>query len=1403
MAMTQQEVIKKFMASLDKTSQMGISAVDEAIKACSKFSSAEEVIKKMLKDCKNAKSADDFLKTYCGINLDNDDTGAIIGKDAGGPVVKTAESIVPESKALDTSFTGNSFTVGYLTVKLGDNKNFSDLNDKEKSYWQALKSYWIENALNLIKESYGNNFSVQSSSKVKVLTVTFTNELNNVAAAVTPSFAGSDYLRKTTIGLNLDINQYFYNAVNANDKDGKPNGLGILYNAGYLDRNIAHELTHAIMHINIDYCNLLPRTILEGMAELTHGIDDTRKSDLKELAGSDSKLEQALEAMLNYTTANIENVKNPTYSGGYMFLRYLARQVADIFPIYNTASNTLISGSNEADYIVNNGGEYVTINGGAGNDTVLTSLISGGGTSNYASINAGDGNDIIYTNFNYYVTTNGGNGNDTITDSAGYKNYHNGGAGNDIISVSSNFNDNSINGGSGNDTIYAGSGSYTFIYESVGGNDVIYGVKNNDTIKIIGGTPEKVTTASSNDVTLKVGSGSILVKNAKNVSFTIESETIISNVISLTGGNDTYSNSASGKTIYALAGNDSVYNDGNNVTIDAGAGNDTILNYGSNVTIQTGEGNDSVGINNKAKSIKIYGGAGNDSVNNWAANSLIDTGADNDYIFNSSVSANTTINGGAGNDRIINNGARVMIDGGNGDDYINNNNGYDTAKQVTLNGDAGNDSLYSSGVDVLINGGADNDYIHIYRNTMNGDNVYSSGSHTVNGGAGNDSVVNYSSKSKLNGDAGNDFIKNFGEKVTINAGTGNDSISLSSDSSNNLITYANGDGNDIIYGIKVTDTLQISGTSYSTTKSGSNVIVSVGSGKISVIGGANISFKIDGIPAPAPDPVPDPDPESVIFNNAKESLATAATLTADFEEGEFDAADYAKLKTITAEDSTNDLTIYGNKLANRIIAGDGNDYIHGGKGADTLTGNGGEDTFVYIYGDGNKVITDYTEGEDRIEIQNADVETVINSASIKGSDVIFKVGTGKITVKGGDGQEILFVDEDGNEYIYPNEPDPVSVIFNNAKESLATAATITADYEEEEFDAADYGKLKTITAEDVSIDLTIYGNKLANKIIAGEGNDYIHGGKGADTLTGGGGEDTFAYIYGDGNKVITDYTEGEDRIEIQNADVETVINSASIKGSDVIFKVGTGKITVKGGDGQEILFVDEDGNEYIYPNEDDNKTVIFNNAKESLATAATITADFEEEEFDAADYGKLKTITAEDVSADLTIYGNKLANKIIAGDGNDYIYGGKGTDTLTGGGGEDTFAYVKGDGNKVITDYTEGEDRIEIQGADVEDVIDSASIKGSDVIFKVGTGKITVKGGKGQEITFVNEDGDESYSNSRTLDILYDNNFMTDDTSLDSIKEITATNYSVTEIQPADYLNIAQDYKTSLAVTEK
>ena len=107
---TQQEVIKKFMKVLGGISNLDTIwtphyAVDEAFKKASEgsarsFNSMQDVMDSFLRDFDNAPSGDDFLTQYCGINLENEDSGSITGLDAGGSKVKTDASIVPENTAL-------------------------------------------------------------------------------------------------------------------------------------------------------------------------------------------------------------------------------------------------------------------------------------------------------------------------------------------------------------------------------------------------------------------------------------------------------------------------------------------------------------------------------------------------------------------------------------------------------------------------------------------------------------------------------------------------------------------------------------------------------------------------------------------------------------------------------------------------------------------------------------------------------------------------------------------------------------------------------------------------------------------------------------------------------------------------------------------------------------------------------------------------------------------------------------------------------------------------------------------------------------------------------------------------------------------------------------------------------
>ena len=291
------------MSALNTTNLSGESALDEAVQACSDFSSIQDAINQMVADCKSVNNSNTFLKNYCGIILDNDDTGAITGSDAGGDTVKTAESIVEESGSLST-YTNNSFTADGLTFQLttlnsGDydghytNLDYSSLTTAQKFIWNALYTWWAKNSLDLIIASYGDNYDF-SNATVKNIHVGFITSDDSTLASV-KYWSGNDVV----VDLDLKINMKYYSNIDTSDY----NGSSTLTNY-YLDRTLAHELTHAAMATNINYFNNLPIFIKEGIAELTHGIDDTRKTRIKNIAGGYSSLSSALDTD-NISTSNV------------------------------------------------------------------------------------------------------------------------------------------------------------------------------------------------------------------------------------------------------------------------------------------------------------------------------------------------------------------------------------------------------------------------------------------------------------------------------------------------------------------------------------------------------------------------------------------------------------------------------------------------------------------------------------------------------------------------------------------------------------------------------------------------------------------------------------------------------------------------------------------------------------------------------------------------------------------------------------------------------------------------------------------------------------------------------------------------------------------------------------------
>ena len=313
MAADAQGVMVDFMSGLNNSNLSAQEALDAAINyaSCGLFEDEEDLKAQFLNDM-----ASGDLFGVCGINLDNEDTGAITGADAGCEKVKTAESIVPEQWPAYGGSPSGSATINGLTVHWPTSYTGTEEEQKAmKAIASALDHQWLENCMNLVQESYELNF-MNPDATVREMDVELKDEGANGTLA---------YVSSSSSYLKLTVNMYYYGNLDLHDMNGKDTGNG----AGqvYLDRTIAHEMTHALMAANISHFGDLAAGhmyITEGTAELVHGIDDVRTGRIRELSNPANK--DRLSAALN------GNAGNDTYAAGYMILRYMAHKAANAEP---------------------------------------------------------------------------------------------------------------------------------------------------------------------------------------------------------------------------------------------------------------------------------------------------------------------------------------------------------------------------------------------------------------------------------------------------------------------------------------------------------------------------------------------------------------------------------------------------------------------------------------------------------------------------------------------------------------------------------------------------------------------------------------------------------------------------------------------------------------------------------------------------------------------------------------------------------------------------------------------------------------------------------------------------------------------------------------------------------------
>ena len=258
--------------------------------------------------------------------------------------------------------------------------------------------------------------------------------------------------------------------------------------------------------------------------------------------------------------------------------------------------------------------------------------------------------------------------------------------------------------------------------------------------------------------------------------------------------------------------------------------------------------------------------------------------------------------------------------------------------------------------------------------------------------------------------------------MTISAGGGNDLINLNVGSAR--INYSSGDGNDTVVGYQSNDLINIvDGSEYDTLVSGNDVIVSLDGGSMLLKNAARQTLNIVGgnlIVDGGDDTTEDTptleggDDTSESSGDAKLNKAgTTLTVKKNFK-GTLRADSFGdNVTTIKATAVKSAINIVGNALDNKIKTGKYGSTITGGGGNDTVTCGKGVDVIVYSEGDGNDVIKSFKAGD---KIQIADGE--ISDVGIKGSNVVFTIGDGSMTLKSALKKEFAIIDADGNEATY-------------------------------------------------------------------------------------------------------------------------------------------------------------------------------------------------------------------------------------------------------------------------------------------------------------------------------------------------------------------------------------------------
>jgi Ca2+-binding RTX toxin-like protein len=284
-----------------------------------------------------------------------------------------------------------------------------------------------------------------------------------------------------------------------------------------------------------------------------------------------------------------------------------------------------------------------------------------------------------------------------------------------------------------------------------------------------------------------------------------------------------------------------------------------------------------------------------------------------------------------------------------------------------------------------------------------------------------------------------------------------------------------------------------------------------------------------------------------------------------------------------------------------------------------------------------------------------------------GKDII-KAGGGNDIVKGGGGADEIDGGEGRDAVSYEDSAVGVQVSLVTGKGHYGTAEGDTLTRIEDL-----YGS---------QLDDTLIGNAKDNTLGGLDGNDVLKGGGGDDTLLGGDGDD---YMEIDGWEDFADGGDGFDTVAVKGSmGLRIDLGSGFIDGN----------ANGQGYFGQYSNFTDDRDHHYPHP---------YGSPDQLKDVEGVIGTSYDDDIYGNAAANSLNGAGGNDL-----ISGRGGDDFINGGNGNDFIYGGAGKDQLTGGLDSDIFIFIAQDdstlaGGKpedVITDFQQGQDKIDISGLD-------------------------------------------------------------------------------------------------------